>query len=152
MSAAVSVHGSDAWHDGLLLGHGPMDRDHEQLVELIAALQQAAAPDLLQAVDALAVHACEHFDSENAWMVDSDFPARDCHIAEHQAVLRSIAGVRRRVAAGDPAPARVLATELGAWFPAHCDYLDAALAHWLCRQRLGGKPIVVRRQPRGAGA
>lgn len=134
------------WHDGLLLGHGPMDRAHEEFLGLIAALGHAAGPGLASALDTLAALANDHFDTENAWMVDSDFPARECHIAEHDAVLRSIDGVRRRVAAGEHAPAQALARELTAWLPAHCGYLDAALAHWLCKQRLGGKPIVVRRQ------
>jgi len=60
-------------------------------------------------------------------------------------VLTSIKGVRRRVAAGETEAARWLARALAAWFPGHADYMDAALAHWMCKQRLGGKPIVVRR-------
>jgi hemerythrin len=139
---------SPGWHDGLLLGHDPMDRAHEEFVGLIAALEHGCGTglELKPALDALAAHACSHFDTENAWMSASDFPARECHVAEHDAVLRSIEGVRRRVAQGERAPAQALARELAAWFPAHCDYLDAALAHWLCASRFGGKPVVVRRQ------
>ena len=37
------------------------------------------------------------------------------------------------------------AEHLLAWFPGHADYLDSALAHWMCKQRLGGKPVVLRR-------
>lgn len=136
------------WHDGLLLGHGAMDRDHEEFVELIAALEHesSAGLELKPTLDALAAHARTHFETENAWMAASDFPARECHVSEHDAVLRSIEGVRRRVAQGEHAPAQALAGELAAWFPAHCEYLDAALAHWMCASRFGGKPVVVRRQ------
>ena len=142
------------WHDGLLLGYNPMDRVHEEFVGLIAGLEHAssAGAGLEPALDALAAHARDHFDTENAWMVESDFPARECHISEHNAVLRSIEGVQRRVAHGEHAPAQALARELAAWFPAHCDYLDAALAHWMCKRRLGGKPVVIRRRLHSAAA
>lgn len=114
---------------------------------MIAALETAASAGigLELALDALAAHARDHFDTENTWMRESDFPARECHVGEHDAVLRSIEGVQRRVAQGEHATARALASELAAWFPAHCDYLDAALAHWMCKSRFGGAPIVVRR-------
>lgn len=136
------------WHDGLLLGHDPMDRAHEEFVGLITALEHesSAGLELKLALDALAAHARTHFETENAWMAASDFPARECHVSEHDAVLRSIEGVRRRVAQGEHACAQALARELAAWFPAHCEYLDAALAHWMCASRFGGKPVVVRRQ------
>ena len=146
LPAAVTM--PDSWR----LGHARMDRRHEEFFGLLRALQRATDAQLPLALDALADHTRTHFDDENASMLESDFPARDCHIAEHAAVLASIDGVRRRVAAGDVAPAHVLARELAAGFPAHCDYLDAALAHWLCRRRLGGKPVVVRRHAASAPA
>lgn len=138
----------------MLTGYSPMDRVHEEFVSLIAALEHASSVGLglEPALDALAAHARDHFDTENAWMVESDFPARECHISEHDAVLRSIEGVRRRAAQGEHAPARALARELAAWFPAHCDHLDAALAHWMCKSRFGGIPVVVRRQLHVAAA
>lgn len=137
---------SSRWHDGLLLGHDPMDRVHEEFVELIDALATAAGEAVAPALSTLLDHTRDHFETENAWMRATDFPARECHIAEHDAVLRSIDGVRARVACGYLAAAAPLARELAAWFPAHCDYLDAALAHWMCKQRWGAKPIVLRRR------
>lgn len=134
-----------AWHDGLLLGHAPMDEQHEALVAAIEALCGAPDGALAAALDALAGHARGHFADEEAWMADTDFPARECHVAEHRAVLRSIDGVRRRVATGEVDAARRLAAALADWFPAHADYLDAPLAHWLCKRRLGGRPVVLRR-------
>lgn len=137
--------GSLSWHDGMLLGYAPMDAVHEEFVQQIDALLRAPVPALLDALDALAANAREHFGDEEAWMAETDFPARACHAAEHAAVMTSIEGVRRRVAAGEAEPARRLARALADWFPGHADYMDAALAHWMCKRRLGGKPIVVRR-------
>ncbi|WP_418316921.1 bacteriohemerythrin [Piscinibacter sakaiensis] len=133
------------WHDGFLLGHSPMDDVHEEFVELVAALRTTPDDGVAAVLDALADSAQQHFDAEDGWMVESDFPARDCHIAEHTAVMASITGVRRRVAEGDVPAARRLADALADWFPAHADYLDSALAQWLCKRRLGGKPVVLRR-------
>ena len=135
-----------SWHDGLLLGHASMDREHEEFVALVAALKLACDADLPARLDAFAAHAAAHFASEDRSMAETDFPARACHVDEHAAVLRSVEGVRRRVAQGEVAVARRLAAELEAWFPAHAVHLDSALAHWLCKRRLGGKPVVVRRR------
>ena len=78
-------------------------------------------------------------------MEESGFPASECHVNEHAVVLASLRGVKERLAQGDTAVCRRLALELARWFPGHADYLDSALAHWMCKQRLGGKPVVVRR-------
>lgn len=134
------------WHDGLLLGHAPMDHEHETFAHLIGALTQASDDNLAAALDALAAHATQHFESENTAMAETAFPPRDCHIDEHAAVLRSVQAVQQRLAQGDFVVARRLGAELEAWFPAHVQHLDSALSHWLCKLRLGGNPVVLRRR------
>lgn len=134
-----------AWHDGMLLGYGPMDGVHQEFVQCVSALQEASDADLPVALDALEAHARAHFGEEDRWMEETGFPARECHVNEHAAVLQSVRGVRQRLAQGDTAVCRRLGHELARWFPGHADYLDSALAHWMCKQRLGGKPVVVRR-------
>lgn len=143
---------SFAWHDGMLLGHGPMDAVHEEFVVLVDALLHAADADVPAALASLVRHTQAHFDDEKLWMTETAFPGRECHVAEHEAVLRSLGGVSRRVDAGDLNAARRLARALADWFPGHAEYLDAALAHWLCKLRLGGKPVVLRRHPPLPGA
>lgn len=135
-----------AWHDGMLVGDPQLDAAHKEFVALVASVQGASDAEAATALHALALHAREHFDAEDQWMAESGFPARECHSAEHEAVLQSVAGVQARVAAGDTAAARGLASALAEWFPGHADYLDAALAHWMCKQQHGGKPVVVRRR------
>jgi hemerythrin len=78
-------------------------------------------------------------------MVDTDFPARDCHIDEHAAVLKSVEEVQALVAGGNTAIVRSMADELARWFPGHADYLDAALAAWRAKRRWNAKPVVFRR-------
>lgn len=134
-----------AWSDALVLGHPPMDGVHEEFVELLGRLRAAADADALPLFEQLAAHTRAHFELENRWMRETEFPPRDCHIDEHAAVLRSFDEVREVAIRGDIAEVRRLAGALADWFPGHADYLDSALAAWLCQRRHGGTPVVIRR-------
>mgnify|MGYP003583074865 CR=1 FL=1 len=78
------------WGDNHVLGYTPMDDIHEECVDLIAQL-----PELLNAMQA---HLQSHFDEENLWMMETEFPPRDCHIEQHDAVLKSVAEVHEVLA------------------------------------------------------
>ena len=134
------------WHDGLLLGYAPMDAVHQEFVTCVAALQQADAQELPALMAQLVAHAQAHFGEEDRWMQDTQFPARECHINEHAAVMKSMLEVQELLGKGHHALCRDLAGELARWFPGHADYLDSALAHWMCKLRLGGRPVVLRRK------
>lgn len=134
------------WGDHLLMGHGPMDELHEEFVELIALLQTAEDSELPGLLQAMEAHLQHHFAEEDQWMLSSGFPPRDCHIDEHAAVLKSVAEVRVKLAEGNVALCRDLTKALVDWFPGHATHLDSALAHWLSKQRFGGKPVVIRRR------
>lgn len=133
------------WSDAYLLGYGPIDAVHEEFVDLLGRLQSAADAALPALLDQFAEHCARHFGTENEWMVTSEFPPRDCHIDEHAAVLQSIHEVQELLAQGNVTICRELAAQLADWFPKHADQLDSALAHWLTKKRLGGKPVVLRR-------
>ena len=134
------------WTDAFLLGYGPMDDTHREFVEVVHAMQQAADADLLAALDAFIAHAQAHFGSEDRWMEDTGFPPRDCHIKEHAAVLASAEAVRQTlIDNADVDNCRGFIDALIDWFPGHADHLDSALSHWMCKQRMGGKPVVLRR-------
>ncbi len=142
----ISCTPSLTWHDGMLVGLEAMDVEHEELVELIDAVRHAPDARIPEILDKLAAHASEHFRSEEALMSRTGFPAEACHTGEHEAVLRSISGVQARVRGGELEAARRLGVALADWFPGHAEYLDASLAHWVCKQSHGGKPIVLRRR------
>ena len=80
-------------------------------------------------------------------MRETGFPPGDCHIDEHAAVLRSAAEVEPLVAAGHVAVGRSFVEELARWFPGHADYLDSALAAWMCKRQYGARPVVLHRKP-----
>ena len=140
--------GALTWSDGFVLGHGPIDDTHREFVECVRAIQLAPDGQLLAALVAFEEHARRHFADEDRWMNETGFPPRDCHIDEHAAVLHSVVQVRELAQRGDLSEVRRLADELARWFPGHADWLDSALAHWLCKRALGGKPVIVRRDLR----
>jgi hemerythrin-like metal-binding protein len=147
MRSAEATSPSDPlkWSDEYLLGYGPIDAVHEEFVGLLGCLQSADDAALAALLDQFAEHCSRHFEMENGWMVASEFPPRECHIDEHAAVLQSIHEVQGLLAQGDVAICRALVAQLADWFPKHADQLDSALAHWLTKKRLGGKPVVLRR-------
>lgn len=139
-----------SWNDGFLLGYSPMDHVHQEFVDCVTTLQSAPEEGLAAALDALAKHCEAHFAVEDRWMRETDFPASECHMNEHAAVMESVRAVQQLFADGDVSICRRLGDELAKWFPGHADYLDSALAHWMCKRTLGGKPVILRRDLKSA--
>jgi hemerythrin len=136
---------SATWNDTMLVGYAPMDAVHQEFIQHIDAVLRASAGDVAIAMRALQTQTRQHFDEEERWMNEASFPARGCHADEHAAVLRSVDDVCECVANGDMGAVRPLAEALLEWFPGHADYMDSALAHWMCKLRYGGAPLVIRR-------
>lgn len=145
MQSAMPAPTSLSRPDDFRLGYSAMDAVHEEFLGLLDTLLAAPDEEMNRALKAVHLHSIEHFMQEERWMEETGFPARGCHADEHAAVLASMAGVSRRVADGDFDAGRRLARALADWFPGHATHLDSALAHWMCKKRLDGKPVVLRR-------
>ena len=143
--AAPTVANELTWSDGLLLGYAEMDNEHRELIARLLALQQAAPDRMAQCLDEFTACARQHFATEDAWMAETAFPPRECHMDEHAAVLKSLDEVRERVAQGRPEPVPSLIDALVNWFPGHAHHLDSALAAWMCKRRWDARPVVLRR-------
>lgn len=116
------------WTEALALGLPEMDHTHEEFVQLLAAVQASAAPELLTAWGRLIDHTEAHFGQEDRWMVATGFSSANCHATQHKVVLQVM-----REGLGVPperrdAVIRQMASELAAWFPAHAQTMDASLA------------------------
>ena len=133
------------WGDQYLLGYGPIDELHEDFVTLVGAMQTAPDAELPALLQQFATHLQEHFDAENQWMEETQFPPRGCHMDEHAGGVGCVLGVQGLLGQGEVDITRELVDELARWFPKHADQLDSALAHWMFKQRMGGKPVVLRR-------
>lgn len=134
------------WSDAFALGHPEIDDTHREFVACVQALLSAPEAQVPDALQAFAEHARRHFAQEDEWMARTSFPAADCHLKEHAAVLGSVREVQAALGEGraETCLARSLARELVRWFPGHADYMDAALAQWLTERRHGGVPVVLR--------
>ena len=128
-----------------------MDDTHREFVEVVDSMLTCADEELVARYEAFIRHAEEHFGEEDEWMRKTDFPPKDCHIDEHNAVMSSVRTVFEQVKEGDYAEGRRLAKALADWFPGHAFHLDSALSHWMCKRAFGGKPVVLRRNVSGAG-
>jgi hemerythrin-like metal-binding protein len=135
-----------AWRDDFVLGYAPMDQTHGEFLQCVAAVAEASDTGLMDAFVTLKAHLQSHFNQEDTWMRDTDFPARECHVDEHAQVMKSVYQVEALLRQGDYAMCRRLANELTTWFPGHATYLDSALSHWMCKRQYGGTPVVVRRR------
>jgi hemerythrin len=133
------------WVENHALGYPQMDTTHQEFIDCVAALDAAKDAQVMDAFAQLKAHLIMHFDQEKTWMLETQFPASECHINEHNEVLKSVDQVEALLQSGDSLIHKRLAQELQNWFPGHADYLDSALAHWLCKRNFGGAPIVLRK-------
>lgn len=136
-----------AWSDARLVGFTPMDDVHKEFYTVALRLATCTDATAATALDVFEQHAISHFEQEDEWMRTTNFPPRDCHIEEHAAVLKSVGDVKAALEEGRAGAelARDLGLRLFEWFPGHADYLDSALAAWMTKRTMGGKPVVFRR-------
>lgn len=141
----MTISGNISWSDLWLVGFKKLDDEHQNFVNIIRRMQEAPLNELASLLDDFELIARSHFDFENKMMDDTQFPPRQCHIDEHNAVLKSVAEVQALLKQGLNPIAQELVNELAKWFPAHVIHLDSALSHWINKQNIGGKPVVIRR-------
>lgn len=113
-------------NDKFLLGFDAMDEVHGEFLQLVAALVAATDEQLKSALATIAAHLELHFELEDGWMTQTEFPPRECHIDEHAAVMKSVRDVQGMLVAGEEdgfATARALAMALEDWFPGHATHL-----------------------------
>lgn len=129
MSSAADTPEEFTWNDGYLLGLQPDGRYPSGNRQVVHAMDVASDAGLSAALERFIAHAEAHFEQEKAWMSLDGFPARDCHVDEHDQVLSSVYQVRGLLAEGDVAVVRSFIVALKDWFPGHADYLAVALAN-----------------------
>jgi hemerythrin-like metal-binding protein len=124
-----------AWSEALALKQPRMDQTHREFVALLQDLGDAHAAGETTfdtRLQHLRAHTEAHFAQEERWMADIGFAPQNCHAMQHAQVLKVLAEVQRAMAAGgDREVIAVLVDELGRWFVAHAQMMDAALAEMM---------------------
>lgn len=133
------------WDDRYLLGYNPMDKNHREFVDLVNRLLIAGDDAIPAAMTEMVNHLEGHFAEETQWMSEGEYPARECHVDEHEKVLASAREVMQKLAAGNVKICRSFAQALKDWFPGHADYMDSALSNWMVKKKYHGLPVVLKR-------
>lgn len=122
------------WSENLSSNYLPMDETHKEFVTLCAALSENKPETYLNRLDTLISHSVAHFEQENQWMEENNFPPAGCHRREHDAVLEVMTEVRRRFALGEADLGQRLAEEMPLWFEHHVDTMDNLLAQFMLKE------------------
>lgn len=116
------------WSDALVLDLAEMDHTHHEFVDLLALVETAPDDSVVRHWAELITHTEAHFGQEDAWMRDTGFSSSNCHSLQHKVVLQVMREGLRNGQDGKLDVVRDMARELAAWFPAHAQSMDAALA------------------------
>ena len=122
------------WSENLSSNYLPMDETHKEFVTLCAALSENKPETYLNRLDTLISHSVAHFEQENQWMEENNFPPAGCHRREHDAVLEVMTEVRRRFALGEADLGQRLAEEMPLSFEHHVDTMDNLLAQFMLKE------------------
>lgn len=119
------------WSDELKRGLGFQDKDHEEAVALMSALQECSDEELPSLFDQLFAHTKEHLERENALMERIDFFATPMHKGEHDRVLAEMQEFKERLDAGDITAVRHFVREtVPNWFIEHLNSMDTITAQF----------------------
>lgn len=117
------------------LGLDSMDSTHREFLTLCDRAAHADASTFAEAFQKLFEHTREHFDEEEAKMLESDYTSYAEHRADHQRTLGDMERFAQRATAGRSTMARAwLVDSLPGWFDLHTKNMDSALAAHLKKQ------------------
>lgn len=132
--AITSFMPTASWSEAFEVGLPFMDDTHREFVDLLARARLSDDAGLLAAWKRLIDHTAVHFAQEDAWMRATHFPDFRWHAMQHRMILQVMREGQERAVRGDLTPARLMASELQAWFPQHAQNMDAVLAEHLRRE------------------
>jgi len=121
----------DPHNPAYVLGVKSMDETHFEFIELINQLGAAKSKVLfIKLFIKLFVHIEAHFEAENQLMMQTGFPAKHEHMAEHLRILGELNRLlEKKLAKGSTMMAQSYINEhIPEWFTLHVATMDSALA------------------------
>jgi hemerythrin-like metal-binding protein len=113
----------------LTVAYEAIDKDHEEFIDLLNALDIATNADFPALFQQLYEYTEQHFERENQWMAQTAYPGIADHKAEHQRVLGEFKQFNSRVDKGLIAFGRSFVRDrLPQWLALHVTTMDTALA------------------------
>lgn len=95
-----------AWNEFLSVGVPEMDEEHRQFIARVNALNKAIVDTeekvtVARALDLMLTEAAQHFEHEEALMVEREFPGAAAHAATHAALIAQIERAAKEFAQSD---------------------------------------------------
>jgi len=119
----------------LTVAYEAIDKDHEEFIDLLNALDTATNADFPVLFQQLYEHTEQHFERENQLMTQYAYPGITDHKAEHQRVLGEFKQFKSRVDKGLIVFGRSFVRDrLPQWLALHVTTMDTALALHLNHQ------------------
>jgi hemerythrin-like metal-binding protein len=123
----------------VVLGHALIDGDHGAFLEAVSELIDSDNVGFPTLFRGLLAHTAQHFEREDALMVEHAFPALREHRAEHARVLGEFHQFMARIDRGFLQFGRLFVVErLVPWFELHVPTMDSALVAHLEKARRAG--------------
>jgi hemerythrin len=121
------------WTEDFVLGIEPFDAHHQHLVSLINETtlcldRGAPQTDVGKILDSLVEYSWYHFNTEEYWMKDHNYPQLEEHCAIHKKFSSNILEYKARLANGNAAIAEELSTYLNFWLIDHIVICDSGYA------------------------
>jgi len=121
------------WDEGLSVGNSLIDRDHQELIELVNSLHQAASDGREAALigrilDNLLSYTQEHFQREEMLMEYINYPDQLAHKALHKKLIAQVLVLQEALNKGAHTVARDTAELLRFWLTHHIHRNDRQLA------------------------
>ena len=124
------------WAEDMLIDGGPIDADHQHLVELVNELHSATTEGRGMEVvggilDRLIHYTAEHLRREESEMAAAHFPGLQGHQKGHVAFVTRIKDLQQRFEQGQITVAAQLSTVLRDWLSLHIRRSDKELQAFL---------------------
>ena len=135
------------WSDNLSTGVPVLDGQHKLLLSYINKLhrgimQGESSELLLEILDALAGYAFTHFNTEEIFFAQGDYPAIKEHIEVHQRFRDKVLLFRESVLEGKAGVDLDLLNFLKTWLVEHIQGMDVSFAPYVTQQQHTGKSAV----------
>jgi hemerythrin len=115
----------------ILVGFKPIDDLHREFEDILDALNDPGEADYGTHLLALHEHLLRHCATEEAFMLQENYPHYQRHKRAHEQLLESVSQIRRQFDAGEVEAVRRYASDLMNWFVIHASTEDAGLAAFL---------------------
>lgn len=84
-----------AWSDALTVGNAEVDSQHKRLIELIGAIPEKSKSNDPDVLNEALEYAVKHFNSEESYMAEIQYPDLPRHVNEHKKLTRILLSYKK---------------------------------------------------------